>query len=360
MKITSLYILIFKNRCIHFLFMKKFILNLFFFFLPFLIIIFTFIILDPFRIIYKYDDYSKDMHVISNRDFVSSEMFIKHNEKQQYNSFIFGASVTLAFRTNSWKKHLPSTASPYVFDATGETTYGIFTKVKYLDKIGTIINNCIIVICPGNTFTTDKDQNSHLQVKHPAIAGTSWANFYFTFVKDYLNPWFLKNYFQFLITHKYVSSMSGYIENRRIIYDTISNDITIVDQEEEIANHPKEYYVKRKNIFFSRDVSPAPWPRQLSARQIEMYKFIKTVFDKNKTNYKVIIAPMYDQRKMDSNDLKTVKQIFGNEYVFDFAGKNIFTEKKENYYEHQHFRPMVGDSILKLIYTKGSEISDVK
>ena len=55
--------------------------------------------------------------------------------------------------------------------------------------------------------------------------------------------------------------------------------------------------------------------------------------------------------KINNKDLAILKSIF-DKNIYDFSGRNSFTESIYNYYESNHFRPIVGDSILKIIYQK--------
>jgi hypothetical protein len=59
---------------------------------------------------------------------------------------------------------------------------------------------------------------------------------------------------------------------------------------------------------------------------------------------------MYDQLRIDKTDLNYLEQLFGKSNVFDFSGKNIFTENIGNYYEDSHYRPHVAQKIMEYIY----------
>jgi len=332
--------------------MKKVFLKLVLLSLPILILIGLFFVLDPFRIVYTYGDYSGNMYISLNREYVSSKMYFKNIKKYNYNSFILGSSRTLAFHSKSWRKFLSPDASPFVFDASGETLSGIYEKVSYIDKTAADFNNCLLIICTDHTFGVEADQNSHIFIKHPTIAGTSWFNFYVVFIKDYLNFLFLKNYFQFLFTHKYGPSMKGYIDYRIIRYDTVANDQYIIDRENEIKQDSTNYYEKRKDIFYTRDSIISPAIPQISESHVQMLKEIKSIFVKHHTNYKIIIGPLYNQVPLNSADLLILQNIFGKDNVFNFSGKNKFTVNTGNYYEDSHYRPSVGDSIMSIIYKK--------
>ncbi len=285
-----------------------------------------------------------------NRDFVSSETFLKNYNLYKYDSFIFGSSRTMAYKTKSWRQYLPKNISPFVFDGLNESIYGIHKKIMYLKKNNIKIKNCLIIVCPGTTFSRETDHLGHLGIKHPTISETSWLNFYKVALNDYYSLNFLKAYFQFLITKKYNSSMSEYIINEKIISDNITNDGWLMGKENEILNNPAKYYGLRKQIFYTRDGILKFTPQKITTKQLTMLKEIRITFNKYHTNYKLVISPMYDQIKFNVNDLNTIKNIFGKDKVYDYSGINKFTAKKEYYYESQHYRPILGDSLMKIIY----------
>lgn len=330
--------------------MKKFVWRLLLAAIPFIGILGSFFIFDPFRIIYNYKDYSANMFVIPNRDYVSSEMFLKNEKKYHYNSFIFGSSRTIAFKTNSWKKFLPASASPFVFDASGESIFGIYTKIKYLDKTGARLDNCLLIFCPDCTFARETDHTDHLGIKHPTVAGTSWLRFYAVFIRAYFDNKFLKNYIQYSLTKKYAPSMKGYIEYRKSKYDIITNDEWLIDSEKELSVNQAVYYERRKALFYDRDSIIADAKPQISKKQRTMLHEMEKIFLKHHTNFKIVISPLYSQIRINSSDLSILQTIFGLKQVYNFSGKNFYTVNKENYYETSHYRPFIGDSILSIVY----------
>lgn len=330
--------------------MKKFVLRLLLVAIPFIGILGSFFIFDPFRIIYNYKDYSEDMFVIPNRDYVSSEMFLKNEKTYHYNSFIFGSSRTIAYKTNSWKKYLPASASPFVFDASGESIFGIYTKINYLDKTGARLDNCLLIFCPDCTFTRETDHTDHLGIKHPTVAGTSWLRFYTVFIRAYFDNKFFKNYIQYRVTKKYTPSMKGYIEYRKSKFDLVTNEEWLIDNEKELSEDQAGYYEIRKTLFFDRDSIIADAKPQISKKQRTMLHEMEKIFLKHHTNFKIVISPLYSQIRINSSDLSILQTIFGIEQVYNFSGKNFYTANKENYYESSHYRPFIGDSILSIVY----------
>jgi hypothetical protein len=335
--------------------MKIFVKKILIFFLigltPVLILSFGYIYYDPFKVLKSYSDYSYPF-VVPNRDYISTENFYNNNNKYNYNSFIFGSSRTLGFRPNSWAEYLPDGASTFMFDASGETVYGIYTKLKFLDSIHNNIDNVLIVLCRDVSFNNSLNLNGHLFIKDPRTTGESKFYFQLAFFKAYLSTHFLYSFYSYTFSKHFEPFMAGYIENRKITYDTITNEINILDQEEEISKKANDYYRKRMEVFYKRPLIECTDSLQrIDNHYSLMLSGIKNILEKNSTNYKVVLSPLYEQIKFNEADFAILKKIFGK-HLYDFSGKNFFTDSISNYYEASHFRPFVGDSIFKLIYRR--------
>lgn len=330
--------------------MRKLFIRIFLLSLPVLIIIGLFIFLDPFRVFLKYEDYSKNMYIILNRDYVSTEVYRQNRQKYKYDSFILGSSRTLGYNTSDWRKHLGSDASPFKFDASGENLFGIYKKILYIDKMGDSLRNCLIILCTDCSFYSESDLKGHLFIKHPSVAGTSWFNFYYEFFKVYIDYGFFSRYYTYLYTHEFTPAMVGYFEYRNLNFDKVTNDLTIVSQEQELQNNFEEYYKVRSEGFYNRSQDSIMSNPLISAKSQHMLEEIMRIFNKHNTSYKIVISPLYDQVKLNSSDLEIIQNIFGKNNVFDFSGKNQITNSKYNYYECSHYRSIVGDSIMAVIY----------
>jgi len=332
--------------------MKQFITRLIYFSLiaivPLIVIFSIYCYYDPFKVLWHYNDYSCP-YVTPNRDYISTSMFINNYKKYKYNSFVFGSSRTLAFSPNSWCKYLSANDSPFMFDASGESIYGIYTKLKYLDSTKVEIKNALIILCRDATFSHAENHKGHLFIKHPATSKENNLVFQIEIFKAFLIPKFLFNFICYNILGTYKPFMADYIETRKISYDTLTNEMKIIDQETELIRNPTEYYTKRKSLFYERMGEKTDSIERIARKHLFMLKEVKRILEKNKTNYKVVISPLYEQIKFNPSDLLVLKSEFGNN-LYDFSGKNSFTDNKENYYETSHFRPCVGDSIFKIIY----------
>lgn len=330
-------------------FLKKVFVFIFIGSFPVWFLLIGYFVFDPFMVLRTYDDFSYPT-VLPNRDYISTEMFLNNYQKYKYNSYVFGSSRTLAFRPESWVQHLPEGSIPYIFDASGESIYGINRKIKLIDQLGVKIDNALIILDLDVSFQRSANHEGHLFIKHPKVSGEYSYPFHLEFLEAYSNPTFLMSFYDYKLTGEFKPYMLDYLENRKLIYDTINNKITIQDQNDELALNQEAYYEKRASLFYQRSENQfIDTVIQINDVHKKLLFEIKEILDKHKTNYKVVISPLYDQIKFHPKDQEILSSYFG-ERLYDFSGKNDITEEKMNYYETSHYRPIVGDSIFKYIY----------
>lgn len=316
--------------------------------LPIQIILLFFVVVDPFLIIHEYNDYTKTYRPSLNKDFISGETYINKREKYHYNSFIFGSSRTLAYPVKSWQKHLDKKAIPFKFDASGETISGIHSKIKYIDSQKDTIQNALLVFCQNKTFVINEDKEGILFMKHPKISQTSSFEFYTEFVKAFFERNFMVSFIIYFFTDKQL--IEKYKDTQNAKLDTINNDLFMQAWEKELKDSTQNYYEKRKEIFYQRDTLPVNNQLEIKPQQIVMLKEMKHIFDNHKTNYKIVISPLYNQIYFNKTDIKVLQDIFGVKNIYDYSGINDYTKKVENYYETSHYRLHVGEAIMSEIY----------
>ncbi len=314
---------------------------------PLLILVGLFVFYDPFKIIYEYEEYSNDLTILNNRDFVSTRVFERNYPKQQYNSFLFGSSRTMAFNVLHWKRYLDSTARVFSFDAFGESIFGIFSKLKFLDEKNVDIKNCILIFCEDVTFHFSDDHPGHLYMKDPLVAKTSFLNFYFEHFKAFLGREFIIEYLKELI--KGESELVQRFGNEGVSYDVVTNAMSHQKSNREIQTNAKKYYQSKMNVFYKRPIREVEGKQKINKKQIKMLFEIAMIFKKHHTNYKIILSPLYSQLKFNRKDKEIIESIFKG-HVYDFSGKNKITEDYHNYYEKSHYLPKIGDSLMSIMY----------
>jgi hypothetical protein len=322
-------------------------------------------VLDPFKVLYEYDDYSSftEANVSLNRDFISTMSYLKKKDDQKFNSFIFGSSRTLAYDPSYWASKLDSSDVPFVFDATAESIYGISTKIKYLDDIGAPIDNALIILCTDYTFASSKNPTNHVTIKHPQLTKESRIDFQLTFFKVYFNWKFLASYFISTFTDYHFDFMNDYINKNKLKVNPQNNRLSKVADENLLSSSEDEFYIKNESRFYrtsdnmGRLVNKIIFPSaesaisrvQINSKTEKMLKEIESIFAKNHTQYKVVLHPLINKKKFNETDFNTLTQVF-KENLYDFTGKNEFTKSYRNFYDWSHCRPFVGEKIIDLIY----------
>lgn len=321
------------------------------FFAPLLLIpALLYLIIDPFKVIYKYSEQintDKEYQITINRDFQSTQLFLWNYKKHDYDSFIFGGSNSTFYQVDTWNKFIQGNC--FHFDASRESLYGINCKLKLLDELKVNIKNALIII-DVSTFSETKNSKGHLFIKHPEVSKESYLYFQFEMFKVFFpNSMFV--YIDLFLTGRKKPYMESYgVGNNVWKHDTKSNQLTYYVYDQEIKNNPDSYYADKISYFYQRDTLQKFSGPSIYEEQEILLKSIQSILKSHKTNYKIIISPLYDQIKINTKDLNYLKQLFGTENVFDFSGINSFTNDYHNYYEAIHYRPFICDNILNIIY----------
>jgi hypothetical protein len=76
-----------------------------------------------------------------------------------------------------------------------------------------------------------------------------------------------------------------------------------------INKNPDDYYLPRKSVFFKRDTIQQYSPVVIKRIQEVMLTEISNILRKNNTSYKIIINPLYDQKKLNIEDLSILNAL---------------------------------------------------
>lgn len=317
--------------------------------LPFVVLAAAYVFLDPFKVLRSYKEYypAGDQYVFLNRDYVSTALFLKQYPTYHYDAFIFGSSRSLAFRVADWEPYLRS-RSAYHFDAVGESLYGIAGKLRLMDKMNVPVRDAILLFDYWSLSVT-QNRPEVLFINHPAISQESRFLFQLEFFKAYINPFFLFPYLHIKLTgqfHPYMHSLNPLTQ----FHDSRTNDYYIADYESALASNVGEYYREREKIFYKRPPNPGFSPEVVGPAQLALLREIAAILQKHHTDYRIVLNPLYDERRLDPRDVARLHEIFGSSNVWDFTGVNEFTVDYHNWYEQNHFRDVAARRIMKIIY----------
>ena len=328
--------------------LRFFIQRILIFSLPFILLLAVYLIKDPFKVLYNYDNYYEESVIGINRDFVSSEMYLKNSEKYQYDSFIFGSSNALSFPPSLWRKYISTHSSPFSFDASIESISGIHSKIKFIHNNGCRIKNALLVFDTGVTFRDFKN-SGHIIMKHYSIYKSSWLKYHYESFTSFIDIKFLFSLMHYKISNRFYPYMVGILDDKVKYYDEITNEEYFYGPQNELKADSLNYYQKREDIFRQICKVPENMTSQISEEYRIMLEDIKEIFDVDSTSFRIVITPLLNKITFNNNDLKLLIEIFGESNVFDFSGINEYTLDISNYYDDTHFKRYVGDEILKEI-----------
>ena len=335
--------------------MKKFLFRVFLFFLPFFFVLVGYIICDPFKVIYNHGEqlYVENGTIDGfsmNRDFVGTEILLDKQSSNKYDSFIFGSSRASVYNSQEWLKYLQPESSPFLFIGSGESLYGIWTKMKLLEKLNIPIRNALLVI-DYELLQNVTDGAGVIAIRHPKATGR-YLGFHFTFLKEFISTDFFLQYFDYKFFNTRRNYMDKLFDNidRGIQYNSSTNDWWHKGSKDSILNDSIGYYQKMSEVFYKRSESELESPQVINDDSKLMLDEVLSYLKDNDTNYRIIISPLYDQRKMSEIDLNHLIDTFGEEYVFDFSGINEVTAYVGNYYESSHYKPFIAQELLDKVY----------
>jgi len=335
--------------------LKRFLKHTLLFLSPFVFVIISFLIFDPFKIIYDYGELMFVEHgtldgFTLNRDVVGTEMFLKKKDSLQYDSFIFGSSRASVFRSKHWANHIDNKAIPFHFIGSGESLFGIWSKLKFLEKLDYPVKNALFII-DFELLQKVKNGKGVIALRHPATAG-DYFNFYLIHLKEYVSTDFFIQYLDFKFFKKKRRYMDKLFDNdtRGLVFDNYKNDWIHQGKATAIAQDSIKYYKEKPNVFYDRPVVATTAPKVIESKQRKMLADIARILKQKKAAFRIVINPLYNQKEIESQDLQVLTDLFGSQNVFNFSGKNAITDYKGNYYENSHFKPFIASQILQQIY----------
>jgi hypothetical protein len=331
--------------------MVKLVKKAFLFVLPLLILGICYVVTDPYQIIFKHSVYLFD-YMMLPRGNVSTKVYLQNRDKYKYDSFIFGSSRSTAHTAKEWAKYLPKNSVPFSFGAWNESIEGIYRRIKLIDSLKSPINNAFILLDVDHAFAkSDTDRADDFAGEHYLISGQSKYDYYVSDFLNYLqNPRLVLTSIDYKIFHKQRAYMEGFYHMQPGDLNAINND-WFPNSDKGIDNDSVAYYRAGKAVFYQRPATQTfARPHITKKKEGYLYK-ITSILNRHHTQYKIVIAPLYDQVKLNPQDLLMLEHVFGKQNVYDYSGINAITNNKFNYGNDViHYRKRVGELIYKKIY----------
>lgn len=314
--------------------------------LPFVAVLALYFINDPFMVLRSYKRYDKPQMFL-NEGMVGWRTYLNYRDSLHFDSFIMGNSCTMAFRTVEWEKFLDGGSAMRFFDNL-ECLGGACQKLQMLDMMKANIKNVLLVM-DWNSFQNSEPPTGYLHVLPPEVSGINPVKYHFQYLQGFLYPNTLLPYLDYKLFNTYRSYMNGVINNYGTIRNPFTND-AINPRDELIEKEGERYWISHKHDFPPRNEEPKETNQVIYQAHLKALYTIRNICRKHGTNLKIVIGPNYKQVKMNSADLKQLQKVFGEGVVYDFSGANEYTADIHNFYEAGHYRPCLGNVIMKNIY----------
>lgn len=278
----------------------------------------------------------KITQIESNSNYVKTKYIL--SEKEKFNAFIFGSS-----RAGSIDPKRINGINYYnMYYSEGMPAEHI-ENVKAFVNSGVEVDELLIVLDNISPFV-DPEMHESQDIRRPYKNGQSDA----LFLAHYLNP--AKTIKSFSI----VSPFEERLDNSE--YYSKGWICHLESRDEEIENDPQAH--ANKNIF-----TYPQWADYFTYRGDEAIAELKNLMDycsENSIKTTVCVCPLYSEtylKSVENGYLDYLAQIAEVTPFYSFTGLNSITTDPYYYYENSHYRRIVGDMMIDVMY---NNISDEK
>ena len=326
---------------------------------PFVVLLMLYLLLDPFKVVWSYDSYYPTNvagGVSLNPGYVATQNFRQRVDSEHYDSFILGNSRSIYYPISAWQEMIGSESRCYHFDAASESLLGIWQKLRFIEQSGCSIRHLLWVTDASLLAKTDCD-HWHLCESAPAL--TNYRNaLYFNWYsfKAFISPKFLAAYLDYLSFHQLRPFMlkESLLTEDMFCYDAIGNECDFQPLEQMIAEG-KYYPAERMKVFEGRQFPDSISPSVIGTEQQVLLDSIATLLARQETDVQIVISPLFDQIRLNPQDVSALTKRFGERCVHDFSGPNEWNRDFKNYYEASHYRRPVAIDILRKIQESRQE-----
>lgn len=329
--------------------------------IPLLMLAVVYCVTDPYKTLRPF---SLTYFDSTNRDYLSSELFVLNYPEQQYDSFIFGSSRGCGINTYHWLKYLPEGSKQFLFQAWSETITGIDQKVTYIDEHHIDLNNAIVLIDIPGSFSKPQLTTDALSIKDPRFSHQArWVHQSVLFFDFLQKP------------SQWVRAIKALLRPQApyVGFDDVSNDWSRSNRDRDLTCIPERDSLENLSSVaratFIRDFVNNPDVVLPSSKNLiddsllRVLNHIHDVFLRHDTDFRVIITPGYCYKypPISSHDLGILQSVFGEENVFNFSGRRDLTSDYNSYSDPNHFGLRIGWQMIEEMYNPGySELTELE
>lgn len=258
------------------------------------------------------------------------------NKNSNFNTFLMGSSRVGAIRTEFVDQYFPGAAS-YNLTVSAANQWDIEKHVEWLLKNVPTLTHVIVQIDWPNAYGPDNNGLPLMRALHPDLSGRAKHDF----LLDYLTKFNLE-----AMREKIKNNYGGL---NQIEYDMTKGYWSWPLRNSKIEENCNEYVVNEKTFHGSRNVAEKVNPSVLNSSLASIARY-KKLLDAKNVKLTVLLTPQ-NQHKVDPIVMADY-EFFVSELVkitdfYNFMYYNKLTKNDCNYYETTHYRPVVGELVIK-------------
>lgn len=325
--------------------MGKFIRRIVVFLFPIYGLLLWYLVEDPFMVVRRYNDYfpNDSRRFCSNDAFRGIRLLDLYADSIRYNAFILGSSRSDFYYAKDWQLASGDSLRCFHFNQSGDNLLGTVQRVQYLYRRFDRIDHMLLIM--DHEFLSDIAPKEGPLFREPyqVTERLDFASFQWAFFRSFYSLDFQRRYWTERGNRSYGDGE----------YDEVSNELRKSRIDTSIAKNPGMYYQSLPNEYklYPRDSIQKTGSVILGKEHKRLLVKLANLLDANHTDYRVIISPLYDQVKLNTNDSLFLSKLFSPGRFFDFSGINKFTSDTLNYYENSHYRPILCRQLLDSVYT---------
>lgn len=309
---------------------------------------------DPFKVFRFHDEFYDNTIINGNRESICLELLKRRNAyNKKVENVIIGNSRSQAFKTDKWSHYIGVDKNTcFHYDGSSFGLYRTANALQYLLENNATIKNVLIVM-DVEYFSEISNPSKYMYIQPPEVSKENNLYYYLQFIKAGTHPVFLTSYLIRQLTGKHFGFMKYYLsaENGNHRINNATADL-YYSYDDEIFRDSIGYYLYKINhgVFYDRVKQLRVGESTIGKEQSVLLNKIASSLQKKSVKFKIVIAPLYNQIKINPKDLQQLQNLFGSDNVYDFSGINKYTSDIGNYYETSHFRPAIANEILKELY----------
>lgn len=317
--------------------------------IPLILLLGLYLWSDPFKTLHTFDINDIDA---TNREYQTVELFKRNYPTYHYNSFVFCSSQGSGLNTYTWRMYLSEQSQPFLFQAWSENITGVKQKVVWLDNQNVPIEHALILIDIPGFFSTNQHPTDALSVKHFELSDEpEWmyhTREYYNFIQR-PSSWidFTCRKLRGVKTPLGSDTISNdFFAENRFNYDVLPKQDSLCSCSEQTR---RNFFLQIANVSEADVVMAEP---VINHDMQEILLDIKAVFEKQQTDYYIVITPSYRYTSpyLNTNDLVILQEVFGKDRVYDFTTDNQLTSDYNDFFDPVHFGTILGWKMLKTIY----------